>query len=70
MYRQPESIGESATTAPQQTEQQPTGPRIDRLVVAVRTLLTELSGYNLAEADLAADLMELGFDSLRLKLRK
>jgi len=62
----PPSIGESATTAPQQTEQQPTGPRIDRLVVAVRTLLTELSGYNLAEADLAADLMELGFDSLLL----
>jgi amino acid adenylation domain-containing protein len=41
-------------------------PRNERLIVTVRTLLTELSGYDLAEADPATDLMELGFDSLLL----
>lgn len=41
-------------------------PRKERLVAAVRSLLGELSGYDLADADPAADLMELGFDSLLL----
>jgi amino acid adenylation domain-containing protein len=41
-------------------------PRMERLLVAVRTLFSELSGYDLSGADPSAELMELGFDSLLL----
>jgi amino acid adenylation domain-containing protein len=49
-----------------QVEPRAAAPRLDRLLAAVRALLGELSGYDLAEIDPAADLMELGFDSLLL----
>jgi len=56
---------EPAPLSPQPGEQPP-APRGDRLLAAVRSLLGELSGYDLAEVDPSAELMELGFDSLLL----
>ncbi len=47
-------------------EEKPVLSRKERVLAAVRSLLSELSGYDLAEVDPAADLMELGFDSLLL----
>jgi len=41
-------------------------PRKDRLLAASRTLLEELSGYDLSQVDLATSLLELGLDSLLL----
>ena len=40
--------------------------RKERLLAASRTLLAELSGYDLSEVDPAASLLELGLDSLLL----
>jgi amino acid adenylation domain-containing protein len=57
---------EEPVTVSSQLEPQASAPRLDRLLAAVRSLLGELSGYDLAEIDPAADLMELGFDSLLL----
>ena len=48
---------------------QPAGPalpRKDRLLAASRTLLEELSGYDLSQVDPATSLLELGLDSLLL----
>ncbi len=48
------------------TEVQPDIPRKERLLAASRSLMEELSGYDLSEVDPAASLMELGLDSLLL----
>jgi amino acid adenylation domain-containing protein len=45
---------------------EPALPRQDRLLVASRTLLEELSGYDLSQVDPATSLLELGLDSLLL----
>src|ERR1700676_4792660 len=45
---------------------EPALPRKDRLLVASRTLLEELSGYDLSQVDPATSLLELGLDSLLL----
>jgi amino acid adenylation domain-containing protein len=45
---------------------EPTLPRKDRLLAASRTLLEELSGYDLSQVDPATSLLELGLDSLLL----
>ncbi len=47
-------------------EAQPEVPRKQRLLAASRTLMEELSGYDLSEVDPAASLLELGLDSLLL----
>jgi amino acid adenylation domain-containing protein len=57
---------EPATLSSQPREELAAAPRKDRLLAAVRSLLGELSGYDLAEIDPSTDLMELGFDSLLL----
>jgi amino acid adenylation domain-containing protein len=44
----------------------PVVPRKDRLLVEVRKLIEELSGYDLSEVNPAADLLEFGLDSLLL----
>src|SRR6202030_2479324 len=44
----------------------PTLPRKERLLAASRTLLEELSGYDLSQVDPATSLLELGLDSLLL----
>lgn len=54
---------ESPQTA---VEVQPEVPRKQRLLAASRTLMEELSGYDLSEVDPAASLLELGLDSLLL----
>jgi amino acid adenylation domain-containing protein len=54
------------STVPAETNEPFVASRKERLVVAVRSLLGEFSGYDLSEADPSADLMELGFDSLLL----
>jgi len=51
---------------PAAVERQPDAPRGERLLIAVRSLLSELSGYDLTSADPSIDLMEIGFDSLLL----
>jgi amino acid adenylation domain-containing protein len=48
------------------TPTEPALPRKDRLLVASRTLLEELSGYDLSQVDPATSLLELGLDSLLL----
>jgi len=48
------------------TPAEPELPRKDRLLVASRTLLEELSGYDLSQVDPATSLLELGLDSLLL----
>lgn len=48
------------------TAAEPALPRIDRLLAASRTLLEELSGYDLSQVDPATSLLELGLDSLLL----
>ena len=48
------------------TEVEPEIPRKERLLVASRKLMEELSGYDLSEVDPAASLLELGLDSLLL----
>ena len=60
--------GATRVAASAQVENQASSsiPRKDSLIVAVRSLLGELSGYDLSDADPTADLMELGFDSLLL----
>ena len=45
---------------------EPALPRKDRLLAASRTLLEELSGYDLSQVDPATSLLELGLDSLLL----
>src|SRR4029434_7709445 len=57
---------ESAAPSGQPGEVLPSAPRKDRLLGSVRSLLAELSGYDLADVDPSRDLMELGFDSLLL----
>jgi amino acid adenylation domain-containing protein len=47
-------------------EVQPEIPRKERLLAASRSLMEELSGYDLSEVDPAASLLELGLDSLLL----
>lgn len=59
---QPIGVGSSEATP--RSEQ--TIPRKERLLAAVRGLMQELSGYDLSEVDAAADLLELGLDSLLL----
>ena len=54
------------TSSAVQPEVQPEVPRKQRLLVASRTLMEELSGYDLSEVDPAASLLELGLDSLLL----
>jgi len=56
----------STAPVPATIERQTDLPRSERLLVAVQSLLSELSGYDLTNADPSADLMELGFDSLLL----
>ena len=58
---QPTSISPQAGTPAE-----PALPRKDRLLVASRTLLEELSGYDLSQLDPATSLLELGLDSLLL----
>jgi amino acid adenylation domain-containing protein len=58
---QPTAVSVQATTP---TE--PALPRKDRLLAASRTLLEELSGYDLSQVDPAISLLELGLDSLLL----
>jgi amino acid adenylation domain-containing protein len=41
-------------------------PRRERLLIAARALLQELSGYDFSNIDSSADLLELGLDSLLL----
>lgn len=53
-----------ATTA--QTPTAPALPRKERLLAEVRTLMQELSGYDLTNVDPSTDLLELGLDSLLL----
>ncbi|MDQ1409832.1 MAG: hypothetical protein QOJ41_1567, partial [Acidobacteriaceae bacterium] len=48
------------------TPAEPALPRKDRLLAASRTLLEELSGYDLSQVDPATSLLELGLDSLLL----
>ena len=48
------------------SEVEPETPRKERLLVASRKLMEELSGYDLSEVDPAASLLELGLDSLLL----
>ena len=45
---------------------EPAVPRKERLLGAVRSLLQELSGYDLSTVDTSANLLELGLDSLLL----
>lgn len=45
---------------------EPAMPRQERLLVEVRTLMQELSGYDLTDIDPSTDLLELGLDSLLL----
>jgi acyl transferase domain-containing protein len=47
-------------------EAQPEVPRKERLLVTARSLMQDLSGYDLSEVDESADLLELGLDSLLL----
>ncbi len=56
-----------AVVSPQPaTPTEPPLPRKDRLLAASRTLLEELSGYDLSQVDPATSLLELGLDSLLL----
>jgi amino acid adenylation domain-containing protein len=55
-----------AVSAQAATPAEPALPRKDRLLVASRTLLEELSGYDLSQVDPATSLLELGLDSLLL----
>ncbi|HEV7513417.1 MAG TPA: aminotransferase class III-fold pyridoxal phosphate-dependent enzyme, partial [Candidatus Acidoferrum sp.] len=48
------------------TPAEPGLPRKERLLAASRTLLEELSGYDLSQVDPATSLLELGLDSLLL----
>jgi amino acid adenylation domain-containing protein len=58
---------QQTSTSPQPvTPAEPALPRKDRLLVASRTLLEELSGYDLSQVDPATSLLELGLDSLLL----
>jgi amino acid adenylation domain-containing protein len=41
-------------------------PRCERLLAATRSLMQDLSGYDLSEVDSKSDLLELGLDSLLL----
>ena len=45
---------------------EPAVPRKERLLVEVRGLMQELSGYDLSTVDPSTDLLELGLDSLLL----
>ena len=45
---------------------EPAVPRKERLLVEVRALMQELSGYDLSDVDPSSDLLELGLDSLLL----
>jgi len=54
-----------APPAPQ-TQAEPDVPRKERLLVAARSLLHELSGYDLSGVDPTTNLLELGLDSLLL----
>ena len=45
---------------------EPAVPRKERLLVEVRALMQELSGYDLSNVDPSSDLLELGLDSLLL----
>jgi len=54
-----------APSAPQ-TQTEPDVPRKERLLVAARSLLHELSGYDLSGVDPTTNLLELGLDSLLL----
>jgi amino acid adenylation domain-containing protein len=47
-------------------EAKPSVPRKERLVEAARTLLHELSGYDLSDVEPSLNLLELGLDSLLL----
>jgi amino acid adenylation domain-containing protein len=58
---QPTAVSVQATTPAE-----PALPRKDRLLAASRTLLEELSGYDLSQVDPAISLLELGLDSLLL----
>ena len=58
---QPTAVSVQATTPAE-----PALPRKDRLLAASRTLLEELSGYDLSQVDPATSLLELGLDSLLL----
>jgi amino acid adenylation domain-containing protein len=49
-----------------QTQGEPDVPRKERLLVAARSLLHELSGYDLSGVDPSTNLLELGLDSLLL----
>lgn len=53
-----------ATVVPRPTA--PAAPRKERILVEVRTLMQELSGYDLTNIDPSTDLLEMGFDSLLL----
>src|SRR3984957_16147224 len=57
---------QGAVLAQPVTAAAPALPRIDRLLAASRTLLEELSGYDLSQVDPATSLLELGLDSLLL----
>jgi acyl transferase domain-containing protein len=48
------------------SEVQPDVPRKERLLAASRSLMEELSGYDLSEVDASSSLLELGLDSLLL----
>jgi amino acid adenylation domain-containing protein len=61
-----DAAGERSLSSAKAAEAVPDIPRKDRLLALVRSRLTELSGYDLADADPSADLIELGFDSLLL----
>jgi amino acid adenylation domain-containing protein len=56
----------AAPAAVASADSAPSLPRKDRLLAASRSLLEEVSGYNLAEVDPAESLLELGLDSLLL----
>jgi acyl transferase domain-containing protein len=55
----------AASPAPQASAE-PAVPRRERLLAGVRSLLQELSGYDLSGVDPSTDLLELGLDSLLL----
>lgn len=60
------SISQTKPAAATQKLTEPVVPRKVRLLAEVRTLMQELSGYDLTNVDGTTDLLELGLDSLLL----
>jgi amino acid adenylation domain-containing protein len=59
-------VTQTTTAVPAPQQPQAALPRKERLMAGIRSLLEELSGYDLSEVDSTASLLELGLDSLLL----